>query len=363
MTKRISVLLVLCSLFWPGCIVAAEGATQVRVTGVGWTIDAARADAIRVALMAVVKQLVIAKQLAEGERLLVDSISSSMNGYLEDFVVDRVEETSLGIRLHATVTVSSTRLANYLGESIGAELRVKRDSAIEIERIKLIRRSNASLIGEILRDFPVDALITKAFALELDQIELGRFRYRASVQIRPDYVDSLRASMKAIGGKRIATTDGATRGDLYPNTPTFLLCLAERLHAGLLAQKVRFRLGMLDGGECYRMDDVDLSTLTTLIPDSRVNAVSFAAGKPGISLKLDGNPIVVQSDAARRSPPVMLMVAEAPLGVTLLLATAPATIDGSFVGTLQRGATVEAVPVMVDALSRTSDTAIERLIP
>lgn len=57
------------------------------------------------------------------------------------------------------------------------------------------------------------------------------------------------------------------------------------------------------------------------------------------------------------------MVAKEPLGVTLLLATAPTTIDESFIGTLQRGAKVEAVPVMVDALSKTSDTAIGRLIP
>jgi hypothetical protein len=57
------------------------------------------------------------------------------------------------------------------------------------------------------------------------------------------------------------------------------------------------------------------------------------------------------------------MVAKEPLGVTLLLATAPTTIDGSFIGALKRGARIEAVPVMVDTLSRTSDTAIERLIP
>ena len=91
----------------------------VDVTGFGSTYDAAKADAVKKALQLALSQLVIVDRIVSENEVLRDRVISTSNGYVDRYLEKSLSSDELGFSVEAEVTVSATRIQNFLGVVIG----------------------------------------------------------------------------------------------------------------------------------------------------------------------------------------------------------------------------------------------------
>ncbi|MGH9550251.1 MAG: hypothetical protein ACRD3W_12795, partial [Terriglobales bacterium] len=91
----------------------------VVVTGDGASIDEAKTDAIRQALQQSMRQLVIAERTIRGNSILRDKVMSTMNGYIDRFQQRDLKKIGSGYSVTAEITVSASRIENFLGVTTG----------------------------------------------------------------------------------------------------------------------------------------------------------------------------------------------------------------------------------------------------
>ncbi|MBF0108783.1 MAG: hypothetical protein HQL76_06370 [Magnetococcales bacterium] len=94
---------------------AQESATSITVTGNGATLDEARNDAIRLALQQTMSQLVVVDRAISNNAVLRDKVMSTMNGYIDAIKERKVEKTTTGFSFTADISVSASRITNFLG--------------------------------------------------------------------------------------------------------------------------------------------------------------------------------------------------------------------------------------------------------
>src|ERR1017187_6391827 len=131
-TRSVLLLTLLCSL-------ASSATTRIDpvvVTGEGSSYWDAREDCVRQALQQSLPQLVIADRRIEDDRVVRDSVLSTMNGFVESFWVLEQSETNGLFRLKAEVQISASDIENFV-------LASGRGSA---------RINTNSLLGDITRD-------------------------------------------------------------------------------------------------------------------------------------------------------------------------------------------------------------------
>lgn len=87
----------------------------VEVVGVGDSYEVARADAVRKAMQQTLPQLVIVERIVSEDALLRDRVLSTSNGFVESYSEKSVTESDLGISVTADISVSASRIRNYLG--------------------------------------------------------------------------------------------------------------------------------------------------------------------------------------------------------------------------------------------------------
>ncbi len=91
----------------------------VTVSGSGATVDDAKTDAIRHALQQALRQLMVVDRVIDGNDIIRDRIMSTMNGYIDAFRTKGIERAANGVVVEAEITVSPSRIENFIGIPIG----------------------------------------------------------------------------------------------------------------------------------------------------------------------------------------------------------------------------------------------------
>lgn len=143
----------------PPCL---GGEVQLRVTGRGDSEWSARNEAVRLALQQAIRQLVIADRTVSDDTVLRDSVMSTMNGFVDRFDPIRMHKEGSEIVVEANVTVSSTRIENFLGGSTGASASIRgSDLAASLQGELAARSARAQVLWRLFAGYPGKAIEIK----------------------------------------------------------------------------------------------------------------------------------------------------------------------------------------------------------
>lgn len=205
-----------------GVLIVSQGAVSatppietVVVEADGATINEARGEAVRAALLKSLEQLVLTDRLVENGRFVRERLLATANGYVRGFETLDIQRLETGVLIEAEVTVASTDIANYIdylsdgqssaidGESVFGELQRRQMQAVSLRNIfrHLLR-------GIPLRRFDVDVLslvtadpdlVSKFHAIPLAEQSLDVIFEGA---MNPDVGASLRAFLGSLDAAR-----------------------------------------------------------------------------------------------------------------------------------------------------------------
>lgn len=188
-------LILCCCMGWAS---ATDSVVSVEVHGEGASHWEARADCIRQALQQTMKQLVIADRRVEDDRLLKDSVLSTMNGYIDSFEILSESRQNGVVTITARVGVSATRIENFLaGNKLGT---VNVDGAAltaDFQRNRLARQARTEILARLFAGFP-----SSAFDVKVKHIEPGTQQDIAIVQVEvrasKEYIRSLKNGLEVL---------------------------------------------------------------------------------------------------------------------------------------------------------------------
>ncbi len=239
---------------------------SVTVTGRGATRYEAREDAIRQALQQVVKQLVLADRTIENDQVILDRISSTMNGYVTRFEeVDAAVTAEGEVTIVASVSVAPSRLAHFLGEQSAGSLRVGNVIA-DAQRALLARNAQADVLGSLLSQFPLGSLVVSNQRLTPDPQDPSILDLWVNVRVSQQFVDRVREGMSALGAKRNLRGKGPAG---------FSVCFSDWApgETSIYSQPVidlLFENKRTTSAECWTVEQVDLARLRRTMVVSRV---------------------------------------------------------------------------------------------
>jgi hypothetical protein len=145
------------------------GEVQVRVTGRGESEWSARNDAIRQALQQAMSQLVIADRVVSDDKVLRDTVMSTMNGFVERFEPIRTYKEGSEIVTEANVAVSNTRMENFLAGSTGASASLRgSDLSANLQGELASRAARAQVLWRLFAGYP-----GKAIEIKIEKIGLS----------------------------------------------------------------------------------------------------------------------------------------------------------------------------------------------
>jgi len=182
----------------------------VTVSGSGATVDDAKTDAIRHALQQALRQLMVVDRMIDGDEIIRDRIMSTMNGYIDAFRTKGIERAANGFVVEAEITVSPSRIENFIGVSTGgngsiagAQLLAEQDRrAAQTLATKAQQIARGEIFDRLLRGFPADDLSLRvtnvALPVEDSHILKIRFRY----EYKPTFVNALTATVEALAAYR-----------------------------------------------------------------------------------------------------------------------------------------------------------------
>lgn len=147
---------------------SAENESVVTVRGDGTSLEDARLDAIRQATQRLTQQLIIADRQIENDAIVVDRVLATMNGYVEKFELLGSGTSSNGFWVEARITLSESRIANFIADARGDGARFDGQTAFaELHRSKAQRQSVAEIVRRGFAGYPHSAL-----SVQLEQIRL-----------------------------------------------------------------------------------------------------------------------------------------------------------------------------------------------
>lgn len=167
----------------------------VQVTGQGETRSEARLDAIRQATQYATKQLVVAERLIEDDKVVLDRIYSTMNGFVEDFDILSEGEKNGIYELSAEVSISRTRIGNFVRTSSGTVQIVGGSIFAERQRLIEQNRVHEEMLAALFRRFPQDVLIAE---LTVENITLEHLHFTVEVSWDDGFLSSLRGLIDEI---------------------------------------------------------------------------------------------------------------------------------------------------------------------
>lgn len=229
------------------CAIPAWGSTTVEVTGEGSSRYAAQMNAVRNALQAVVKQIVVADREVRNDQLVLDRITSSANGYVESFVALREERLDSNYRIQARVTVSESPIVDYLQHSGDNSSKVSGDSiAVEVTRERENREFRTRLLSRALQGYPHSAVQVRSKGVRPDPNTPEILYVDVEYTLRPEFVEAFRSTAQSVSCGRDAT----------PETCPTVLCFTKS--RGIPSQAPRMWpdrgfLGMGGADYCYRV--------------------------------------------------------------------------------------------------------------
>lgn len=201
------------SVFGHFCTVYAE--TQdvvVSVTGSGPTTDEAKTDAIRQALQQTLRQLVVVDRTISGNKILRDKVMSTMNGYVEAFCIKQIQHTNTGFSIDADITVSASRIENFIGVSTGGGGSFEGTSLLAEQNRRIAQalaekgqeRARGEIFDRVLRGFPSDAIVIRMTHIALSEKDPKTLVVDIEYKYKPSFVKALVGTIEALSICRCA---------------------------------------------------------------------------------------------------------------------------------------------------------------
>lgn len=231
-----------------GCSSAALASTSVEVTGEGPTRYDAQMDALRQALQAVVRQLVIADREIREDQITLDRIYSSFNGYIEGFSILRESREGSTSRMLVRLTVSEAPIAELLRRQNPSGPASMAGGALsaEISRERENRRFRDRLLTRALQGYPHAAVAISVLSARPDRANPQRVYMDVEYRLNPAFLAGLRNTVQTLSCK--------------PNDPNdacpALVCFSGAAGLPSTAPAIWPRggiLGMKPQSQCYRL--------------------------------------------------------------------------------------------------------------
>lgn len=171
----------------------------VETNGSGSTSAEARKEAIRSALQQVVPQIIVADRIVKDDKLIMDSVMSSMNGHVQS--ITTLEERRSGDRVDGSyrITVSTSEISSFLTSRFGSSANVDGNSLSgEMMREREARGFRDQYIRRLFRGYPSRVINTEVIDTNSDPIDFTKLiiKFKASLDI--DWINSLRSSLREI---------------------------------------------------------------------------------------------------------------------------------------------------------------------
>lgn len=251
---------------------ADDPSKTVRVTGFGKSVYEARQDAIRQALQMKVDQLVIEQRVVKNDRLVLDRIASTMNGYVTQFIPLKTRQGKNGVEFEAEIEISETRIENFIGSMRRNRAEIKPDNiAASIEALKIARAARGQVAAALFQDFPVRTIEVSS-PKNLSTTPNDKLGFEVYIRWHPQFIKTLIGGLSAIGAQKIRCREIVVQGYYggedsnscwgYPERKSLQVCFKEyaRVPHGFPIQGFRSNL---ETGECWRLDDVDTQYFRT----------------------------------------------------------------------------------------------------
>jgi hypothetical protein len=197
----IGVILISCNLS-----LASADESTVSVIGTGPSVDEAKSDAIRQALQETVQQLVVASRAVTSNQVLRDKVMSTMNGYIDKFVTRNVSKAATGYSVSADVTVSTSRIENFIGiatstggEVTGGTLLEEQSQRLAQEQAEVLQReARGEIFDNILRGFPAGASQLEVLKIDLSSNDPHKLNVELKFSYKPTFIEALEGTVKAL---------------------------------------------------------------------------------------------------------------------------------------------------------------------
>ena len=185
---------------------AGSANVAVAVTGTGPTLELAKSDATRQALQQTISQLVVVDREISGNTVLRDRVISTMNGYIESFVIRNEIKTGAEFSVTADVVVSASRIENFLGivtsaggafdgSSLFAE-QARRKAQAEAEILQ--QKARGEIFDNVLRALPSKAISIKTTEITLSDTNPEIIKMKVVITYKPEFIKALTGSVEAL---------------------------------------------------------------------------------------------------------------------------------------------------------------------
>ena len=185
---------------------AGSANVAVTVTGTGPTLDLAKSDATRQALQQTISQLVVVDREISGNSVVRDRVISTMNGYIENFVVRREIKTGAEFSVTADVVVSASRIENFLGivTSAGGAFdgsglfaeQARRKAQAEADILQ--QKARGEIFDTVLRALPSKAISIKTTEITLSDKNPEITKIKVEITYKPEFIKALTGSVEAL---------------------------------------------------------------------------------------------------------------------------------------------------------------------
>jgi hypothetical protein len=209
-------------LLFPQDTSAQSANKVVKVTGYGSNPNEARNDAVRQALQETMQQLIVVDRVIKDDQIIRDKIMSTMNGYVENFKELSIKKEGQQIAVQAEVTVSPSRIENFIGTSIGGGGSVSGTALFaESQRNITQRKVRGELFDRLFRGFPSEVLETTSVKMSPSDRDPTVYIMDIEMSFSKPWVYALKSMLKAlsIGGGTLKSTGTRRERDRDPPMP------------------------------------------------------------------------------------------------------------------------------------------------
>jgi hypothetical protein len=254
MNVKVFVLSILGAVCSTTCL-ASTAIAPVIVTGEGHSYWDAREECVRQALQQSLPQLVIADRRIIDDKVIRDSVLSTMNGFVESVQVLEQTRTNDSVRLKAQVQISASGIENFVLSSVKGNAKINSDSLLgDISRDDLARTSRSQIVKRLFEGFPSRAFDVAVKKVELDPGIRGQVVVTVELQANKQFIKNLKSGLNVIGkagGTDYQTADDLSicfsKGALYDNQVDGG-CRTVGIDASVLKQQM-FDFGSMGVGE------------------------------------------------------------------------------------------------------------------
>jgi hypothetical protein len=178
----------------------------VTVSGVGVDYEDARADAVRKAMQQVLPQLVIVERAINEDTILRDRVISTSNGFVDHYQELDVSESEIGLTIKAEITVSASRIENYIGvvtsgagefdgNSLGAEVQRRlAQKQAEISQRKAMRE----IYERVFERWPLAALNVELKGIDIHPTKPNLLVLDIEQTYKKSYIRLLESTLEAL---------------------------------------------------------------------------------------------------------------------------------------------------------------------